>query len=188
MDLLKITEPDGAVHYVHAECYGKSSDLYPARSRRRPVGRAPRGAACAGCELALGPAAGRASKSEEPPKTAASPARPWNVTRDALGRVTAAEPLCPECGQPEAQHRPGPGAPCPETLTELARTPGRYIGPAERAVIRAQAGPRSLCHCGHTGDGPGGDHNARFAPGHGPCTVPGCGCVQFTWARFLAEA
>jgi len=43
---------------------------------------------------------------------------------------------------------------------------------------------KSLCECGHTGDGPGSDHGETWfalADGHGPCQVPGCACSQFTW-------
>ena len=45
-------------------------------------------------------------------------------------------------------------------------------------------GPKSLCVCGHAGDGPNGQHADRCAPGHGPCLMPGCGCTQFTWMRY----
>lgn len=48
--------------------------------------------------------------------------------------------------------------------------------------------PKSMCGCGHTGDGPNGDHKPRFAEGHGACTVAGCTCRQFTWARWLTPA
>lgn len=45
------------------------------------------------------------------------------------------------------------------------------------------SGPKSLCDCGHTGDGcPGGEHGSDVLPnGHGACCVAGCGCQQFTW-------
>ncbi len=57
---------------------------------------------------------------------------------------------------------------------------------AYRAALLPAAwnAPKSICECGHTGDGPRSDHAARFAEGHGRCTVTGCGCPQFTWARF----
>ena len=58
-----------------------------------------------------------------------------------------------------------------------------------RTVSRRQAhsteGPRSLCTCGHTGDGPGGQHDDRLSYGHGPCLIKGCDCEQFTWAEWL---
>jgi hypothetical protein len=51
----------------------------------------------------------------------------------------------------------------------------------------AQA-PRSLCRCGHTGDGGGAHGLNRFgvAPGHGACTQ--CPCPQFSWRRWLGVA
>lgn len=43
------------------------------------------------------------------------------------------------------------------------------------------ARPAGVCHCGHTGDGPGSEHTAGpIAPGHGACTK--CSCTRFTWA------
>lgn len=49
-----------------------------------------------------------------------------------------------------------------------------------------EAHPRSLCVCGHPGDGPFSSHDdSRFTAGHGACVFPGCKCEQFTWARFL---
>jgi hypothetical protein len=46
---------------------------------------------------------------------------------------------------------------------------------------------KSLCSCGHTGDGEGGDHGDTLAFGHGPCLVPGCSCRHFTWVKWLPE-
>jgi len=42
--------------------------------------------------------------------------------------------------------------------------------------------PKSLCTCGHEGDGGGSPHEA-FAgeAGHGKCKVPGCPCEHFVW-------
>jgi len=54
--------------------------------------------------------------------------------------------------------------------------------------------PKSICTCGHTGDGPKSQHNdGPFNAGHGECLqtrrVPGgtkaCDCPQFTWKAFL---
>jgi hypothetical protein len=42
--------------------------------------------------------------------------------------------------------------------------------------------PKSMCKCGHSGDGPESQHDPRYAEGHGPCHVEGCDCEQFTWA------
>ena len=46
-------------------------------------------------------------------------------------------------------------------------------------------GPKSLCGCGHTGDGPHSEHAARFAEGHGPCKR--CACKQFTWESWIEK-
>lgn len=56
---------------------------------------------------------------------------------------------------------------------------------------------KSICLCGHTGDGAGGEHSdialscdlqtSQRAPGHGACTALHCGCRQFTWARFIKQ-
>jgi hypothetical protein len=42
--------------------------------------------------------------------------------------------------------------------------------------------PKSLCYCKHTGDGANSEHAGVI--GHGPCTVPGCKCAKFTWAKW----
>ena len=47
--------------------------------------------------------------------------------------------------------------------------------------------PKSICTCGHTGDGPNSQHADRYGIGHGACTVEGCNCKQFTWDRFIEE-
>ena len=44
--------------------------------------------------------------------------------------------------------------------------------------------PRSICTCGHTGDGPNSQHDNTFIPGSGKCLVDGCGCNRFTWKNF----
>jgi hypothetical protein len=51
-------------------------------------------------------------------------------------------------------------------------------------------GPRSVCACGHTGDGPDSQHEAgtlSLAEGHGACTVEGCDCDRFAWKAFRPE-
>jgi len=40
---------------------------------------------------------------------------------------------------------------------------------------------KSMCDCGHHGDGPNSDHEDHFQFGHGRCKVSGCDCIQFTW-------
>lgn len=42
--------------------------------------------------------------------------------------------------------------------------------------------PKSVCYCGHTGDGGQSQHADNFQHGHGSCLVRGCDCKQFTWA------
>lgn len=47
---------------------------------------------------------------------------------------------------------------------------------------------KSVCTCGHIGDGPDSQHaDSTIAAGHGGCTVDGCDCEQFTWAKFLND-
>jgi len=48
-------------------------------------------------------------------------------------------------------------------------------------------GPKSICVCGHSGDGLNSQHATIIAPGHAHCTVPGCQCQKFTWARYANE-
>jgi hypothetical protein len=51
-------------------------------------------------------------------------------------------------------------------------------------------GPRSICTCGHSGDGPHSYHEAGvkgLADGHGPCIVAGCDCQKFSWKAFTPE-
>jgi hypothetical protein len=45
--------------------------------------------------------------------------------------------------------------------------------------------PKSICTCGHLGDGEGSAHAGPI--GHGRCLVPGCGCTKFTWLRFTEQ-
>ena len=43
-------------------------------------------------------------------------------------------------------------------------------------------GPKSICVCGHTGDGENSQHgNENYSFGSGRCLVPGCDCARFTW-------
>lgn len=46
---------------------------------------------------------------------------------------------------------------------------------------------KSLCSCGHTGEGTTSDHRDGFAPGYGPCKVKGCSCTKFSWVSFTPE-
>jgi len=47
--------------------------------------------------------------------------------------------------------------------------------------------PRSLCTCGHTGDGLRSDHVDLdlFDLGLGRCRAPGCPCNRFCWHSYL---
>jgi hypothetical protein len=46
-------------------------------------------------------------------------------------------------------------------------------------------GPKSICMCGHTGDGEGSQHVdvVLAGDGQGKCSVNGCGCQRFTWMQ-----
>lgn len=53
----------------------------------------------------------------------------------------------------------------------------------------AQKAPKSVCYCGHTGDGANSQHDTapRSGEGHGECTVATCGCTRFTWKNITPE-
>jgi len=61
------------------------------------------------------------------------------------------------------------------------------------STVKEYKGPKSICACGHTGNGPDSDHGnpkgewGELAPGHGCCSVPGCTCTQFTWVGWTPE-
>lgn len=42
--------------------------------------------------------------------------------------------------------------------------------------------PKSLCTCGHAGDGARSEHTG-FG-GHGACIIGDCACGQFSWSRW----
>lgn len=65
----------------------------------------------------------------------------------------------------------------------IRRKPPHLI--AKQTMSARWEGPRSLCECGHPGDGEGGAH--KGIGGHGFCTAAGCKCLQFTWREFLPE-
>jgi hypothetical protein len=44
--------------------------------------------------------------------------------------------------------------------------------------------PKSLCSCGHSGDGAYSQHRDILQRGHGACKVKGCTCELFSWAGF----
>lgn len=58
-----------------------------------------------------------------------------------------------------------------------------------RAIVASYDGPKSICECGHLGDGPGAEHGGII--GRGACTAKRCGCGKFIWAacaKMLAAA
>lgn len=51
-------------------------------------------------------------------------------------------------------------------------------------------GPKSMCKCGHPGDGIISQHHNSYGglgPGHGACKMVGCDCQQFTWAEYTED-
>lgn len=59
----------------------------------------------------------------------------------------------------------------------------RRLG-AKRRLAESWRGPKSVCSCGHDGDGTDTDHaKSGLAPGHGMCLVPGCPCRKFRWKK-----
>jgi len=49
-------------------------------------------------------------------------------------------------------------------------------------------GPKSLCQCGHRGDGPVSMHrDLHMGEGKGPCIAKGCRCQQFVWKKFRTD-
>ena len=46
-------------------------------------------------------------------------------------------------------------------------------------------GPKSMCGCGHTGDGMDSQHDDRYSAGHGACKK--CTCKQFSWTAWTPE-
>jgi len=58
----------------------------------------------------------------------------------------------------------------------------------ELTMAFTQKYPKSICACGHTGDGANSDHIDTFSLGHGMCIVKGCPCKQFTWDRWTLQA
>lgn len=53
--------------------------------------------------------------------------------------------------------------------------------------LTSYKGPKSMCICGHTGDGDDSEHADTFSYGHGFCKVPACLCRQFTWKGWTDE-
>ena len=52
----------------------------------------------------------------------------------------------------------------------------------QNSLITNYLTAKSVCQCGHSGDGLKSEHGDRpYSNGHGACKVPGCNCDQFTW-------
>jgi hypothetical protein len=49
--------------------------------------------------------------------------------------------------------------------------------------------PKSVCVCGHTGDGKESRHAPTDlgTPGHGKCDEPGCSCEKFRWSEWTED-
>lgn len=52
---------------------------------------------------------------------------------------------------------------------------------------RLGQGGKSICSCGHLGDGVNSQHQDTFQAGHGRCRMPGCDCSRFTWVAWNRE-
>lgn len=53
----------------------------------------------------------------------------------------------------------------------------------KKLVEWSKVNPRSLCICGHSGDGGHSYHAGVLGVlGHGACTFEDCACSKFTWA------
>jgi hypothetical protein len=50
------------------------------------------------------------------------------------------------------------------------------------SIAYGQRIARSLCTCGHSGDGAKSQHRNTVQLGHGACKVKGCACEKFSWA------
>jgi hypothetical protein len=62
----------------------------------------------------------------------------------------------------------------------------------EKIVDWSRVNPKSICTCGHTGDGGNSEHEDSAAiaelQGHGKCKVPGCTCQHFQWKEWTEKA
>jgi hypothetical protein len=55
-----------------------------------------------------------------------------------------------------------------------------------RGPLKVFVGPKSICKCGHLGDGEGGDHeDGILLKGHGRCKI--CDCKMFEWKKFVSS-
>ena len=54
-----------------------------------------------------------------------------------------------------------------------------------KSALEVFVGPKSICQCGHLGDGYTSDHeDGGLTKGHGKCMILGCSCERFSWKRF----
>ena len=61
------------------------------------------------------------------------------------------------------------------------------LSPAQKLCLSWRSA-KSICTCGHTGDGTGSQHRdlAVAGDGHGGCKSCGDRCTQFSWRRWTA--
>ncbi len=58
----------------------------------------------------------------------------------------------------------------------------------EASISYGEKAPKSICSCGHTGDGNKSWHEDNGpAQGHGSCGHAGCRCTKFTWAGWTPK-
>ena len=59
----------------------------------------------------------------------------------------------------------------------------------QKHLTASWRGPRSVCGCGHLGDGSDSEHGSVLSVdiGHGACRVAGCACQHFTWTAFTPK-
>lgn len=58
----------------------------------------------------------------------------------------------------------------------------------EASIAYSEKAPKSVCSCGHHGDGNNSWHADNGpAMGHGACGHAGCCCPRFTWAGWTPK-
>jgi hypothetical protein len=63
--------------------------------------------------------------------------------------------------------------------------PAKMSKMMEASISYSQRAPKSVCTCGHHGDGNASWHDGSGpARGHGSCFHPGCSCQKFTWKNW----
>lgn len=67
----------------------------------------------------------------------------------------------------------------------MNKKPVRMEERIRRAVKYGQIFPKSICACGHSGDGLNSRHGGAL--GHGSCQKEDCGCQKFTWYAWTPD-